>query len=152
MIFEVRSIATRKSLRTLQDGQKQPKDDPWTPQGGSKMAPRRPNTAPRWLQDGSKTTSPYGTPPYPPPHDICPGGKYYGGETPSTLPPNWGKHPPPHNICTLPPIDPSQNIWPPTKHHAGEGGQSRGIAPPPSPHDIWGGAIGKIRGDDSPGG
>ena len=52
MIFEVRSIATRRSLRTPQDGQKQPQDDPWTPQGGSKMAPRLPQDAPRRLQEG----------------------------------------------------------------------------------------------------
>ena len=55
MIFEVRSIATRRSLRTPQDGQKQPQDDPWTPQGDSKMAPRWPQDAPRRLQDGYKT-------------------------------------------------------------------------------------------------
>ena len=70
MIFEVRSIATRRSLRTPQDGPKQSQDDPWTPQGDSKMAPRRfqdgyktvprrPKTAPRrprTLQDRPKTS------------------------------------------------------------------------------------------------
>ena len=55
MIFEVRSIATRRSLRTPQEGQKQPQDDPWTPRGGSKMAPRWHQDAPRRLQDGYKT-------------------------------------------------------------------------------------------------
>ena len=51
MIFEVRSIATERSQRTLQDGPKQSQDDPWTTQGGSKMVPRWPQDATRRVRD-----------------------------------------------------------------------------------------------------